>query len=118
VPKFTVKVSGVREVLSKLGDEGARELAQRLDRVVEEQALLTVNEAKENAPIKDGFLKRSIRLYGRPAFLARTIGSNMPYAQRQEYEHKTHKGFFRRALWNRREPFRKAIQDEIKKIDK
>lgn len=117
MPKFSVKVQGVSEVLSKLGAEGAKELETRLDRVVEAQALLTVNDAKENAPIKDGFLKRSIKLYGKPARLSRTIGSNMPYAQRQEYEHATNKGYFRKALWTRREPFRKAIQDEIKKLD-
>jgi hypothetical protein len=116
-PKFTVKVQGVDEVLRKLGSEGAKALEQRLDNIVEANAIKIANEAKENAPIRDGFLKRSIRLYGRPARLARTIGSNMPYAQRQEYEHKTHKAYFRRALWNGREPFRKDIRDELKKLD-
>ena len=117
MPKFKVKAQGVNEVLSKLGDEGAAKLIADLDKTVEKQALLTVNDAKENAPYKDGFLKRSIKLYGKPVRLERTIGSNMPYAQRQEYEHATNKGYFRKALWKRREPFRKAIESEIKKLD-
>jgi hypothetical protein len=117
MPKFKVKAHGIDEVLSRLGDEGAAKLIADLDKTVEKQALLTVNDAKENAPIRDGFLKRSIKLYGKPIKLERTIGSNRPYAQRQEYEHATNKGYFRKALWTRREPFRKAIQDEIKKLD-
>jgi len=115
--KFSVKANGVEAVLRKLGSEGAKRLADDLDIVVEKQALMTVNDAKNNAPQKDGNLKRSIKLYGKPVKLSRTIGSNMPYAQRQEYEHKSRKGYFRKALWKRREPFRKAIESEIKKLD-
>jgi len=117
VANFKVKATGVEAVLRKLGAEGAKRLADDLDIIVEKQALLTVNDAKENAPYKDGMLKRSIKLYGKPVRLERTIGSNVPYAQRQEYEHATNKGYFRKALWKRREPFRKAIESEIKKLD-
>lgn len=115
--KFAVKVTGVDEVLQKLGSEGAKELTKRLDDIVEANAIKIVNEAKNNAPYRDGHLKRSIHLYGRPARLKRTIGSNMPYAQRQEYEHKTHKAYFRKALWNGRTPFREDIRREIAKLD-
>lgn len=113
--RITAKATGIDKVNAKLGAQGAKELEAALDLIVEEHALKIANEAKSNAPIKDGFLKRSIRLYGRPARLARTIGSNMPYATRQEYEHKTHKGYFRRAIWSGREPFRQDIVNEIKK---
>lgn len=109
-------MTGVDEVLKRLGKEGAKSLEGRLDLIVEKNAINIVNEAKENAPIRDGHLKRSIRLYGRPARLKRTIGSDREYAQRQEYEHPTNKGFFRKALWKGREPFRKDIRDEIKKL--
>lgn len=118
MPRFSVRANGVEEVLRRLGTRGATVLAEELDTIVEEQALLTVNDAKGHAPIKDGFLKRSIKLYGKPVKLSRTIGSNRPYAQRQEYEHETHKGYFRKALWSRREPFRKAIQEEIEKLNR
>lgn len=116
MPKFSIKAMGVSEVMQKLGSQGAKQLAAEIDNIVEANAIKIVNEAKENAPILDGNLKRSIRLYGRPAFLARTIGSDRPYAQRQEYEHATSKGYFRKAIWNGREPFRNDIQNEIKKL--
>jgi hypothetical protein len=115
-PKIKIKVQGVEDVLMRLGKKGANELAAELDNIVEANAIKIVNEAKENAPIRDGFLKRSIKLYGKPVMLRRTIGSDRPYAQRQEYEHATHKAYFRRALWNGRKPFRKDIRDEIKKM--
>lgn len=120
-PKFSIKVSGVDEILkviNALGSKAAAELENNLDKIVEANAVKIANEAKVNAPIKDGFLKRSIRLYGRPARLARTIGSNVPYAQRQEYEHKTHKAYFRKALWNGRATFREDIRKELEKLDK
>lgn len=113
--RIKFKVTGVEEVMKKLGSAGAKDLENSLDRIVETNALKIANQAKENAPHKDGFLKRSIRLYGRPAKLARTIGSNLPYATRQEYEHATKKGYFRKAIWSGREPLRKDIMDEIKK---
>jgi hypothetical protein len=115
--RIRANITGLDEVLQRLGREGAQELERELDNIVEANAIKIVNQAKENAPIRDGNLKRSIRLYGRPAKLKRTIGSNMPYAQRQEYEHATKKGYFRKALWSGREPFRQEIRDAIRRLD-
>jgi hypothetical protein len=115
--RISANIQGLDEVLQQLGVEGARQLEQELENIVEANAVRIANEAKENAPILDGNLKRSIHLYGRPAKLARTIGSNMPYAQRQEYEHATKKGYFRKALWNGREPFRREIREAIQRLD-
>ncbi|MFU8688477.1 HK97 gp10 family phage protein [Rossellomorea sp. FS2] len=114
--KYTITAKGAAEVMKALGAEGAKALEDRLDLIVEANAVKIANEAKENAPERDRFLKRSIKLYGKPVRLERTIGSNMPYAQRQEYEHKSKRGYFRKALWSGREPFRSAIQNEIKKL--
>ncbi|MGM0836042.1 MAG: HK97 gp10 family phage protein [Bacillota bacterium] len=111
-----VRIDGLNEVLRELGRQGAAELLKDLDGIVEKNALKIANEAKVNAPRDKGPLKNSIHLWGRPAKLKRTIGSDRPYAQRQEYEHKTQKGFFRKAMWNGREPFRKEIQDRIKDL--
>jgi Bacteriophage HK97-gp10, putative tail-component len=116
MPKFTVKATGVDEVLRKLGAEGARELTKELDRIVEKHALKVVNEARNNAPIDTGALKNSIDIYEKGE-LYRVVGSDRPYARRQEYEHKTKKGYFRKALWNEREPFRKDIKDAIERLD-
>jgi cobalamin biosynthesis protein CbiD len=114
--KFSVKAQGVDRVIKSLGSEGAKALENKLDKIVEANAIKIVNQAKENAPERDRNLKRSIHLYGRPAKLKRTIGSNMPYAQRQEYEHKSKRGYFRRALWDGRQPFRNDIQNAIKDL--
>lgn len=106
---------GLDEVFRKLGKDGANALANELDGIVESNALKIVNQARENAPRRDGFLKNSINIYGKKVKLVRTIGSDRPYAQRQEYEHATKKGYFRKALWGSREPFRRDIQNAIKK---
>lgn len=114
--RISANIQGLDEVLRRLGSAGARQLESELDRIVEEHAISIVNEAKENAPERDRFLKRSIKLYGRPVKLQRTIGSNMPYAQRQEYEHATKRGYFRKAMWNGREPFRQDITGAIRRL--
>jgi len=116
MPKFMVKATGVEEVLRKLGAEGAREFTKEIDQIVEKHALNIVNNARRNAPIDTGALKNSIDVY-EEGELYRVIGSDRPYAQRQEYENKTKKGYFRKALWNEREPFRKDIKDAIERLD-
>jgi Bacteriophage HK97-gp10, putative tail-component len=116
MPKFTVKATGVEEVLRKLGAKGAQEFAKEIDKIVERHALNIVNNARQNAPIDTGALKNSIDIY-EEGDLYRVVGSDRPYAQRQEYEHKTKKGYFRKALWNEREPFRKDIKDAIERLD-
>jgi hypothetical protein len=114
--KFKIKAQGVEEVLRKLGAKGAQEFAKEIDQIVEEHALNIVNNARHNAPIDTGALKNSIDIY-EEGELYRVVGSDRPYAQRQEYEHATKKGYFRKALWNEREPFRKDIQDAIERLD-
>jgi Bacteriophage HK97-gp10, putative tail-component len=114
--KFKIKAQGVEEVLRKLGAKGAQEFAKEIDQIVEEHALNIVNNARHNAPIDTSALKNSIDIY-EEGELYRVVGSDRPYAQRQEYEHATKKGYFRKALWNEREPFRKDIQDAIKRLD-
>jgi hypothetical protein len=116
--RIKVKVDGLDEVLRQLGREGAASLIEELDDVTEKHGLMAVNEAKENAPRRDGFLKNSIHFYGRQSKMSRLFGSDRPYAARQEYEHATKKGFFRKALWNRREPFREEIRETIERRGK
>lgn len=113
--RVTITTSGADKIRRKLGKKAARELTRELDRVIEANSLKIVNNAKENAPIKTGALKRSIKIYEKPAEMERIIGSNMPYATKQEYEHKTKKGYFRRAVWGGKEPLRKDIELELRK---
>lgn len=113
------KVTGTRgldEVLKKLGSEGAKALTEELDKITEINSKKMVNSARGYAPRRYGFLKNSIDIYEKGE-MYRDIGSDRPYAQRQEYEHATNKGYFRKALWNGREPYRKDIEDAIKRLD-
>jgi hypothetical protein len=112
---INIRASGVEDVLRQLGEQAADELTEELDKVVQRHAVKIANQAKHNAPVKSGKLKGSIHIYGRPVKLRRVIGSNVPYATRQEYEHKTKKGYFRRALWKGRKPFRDDIERTIKR---
>jgi hypothetical protein len=114
--KVSGKVEGLDKLLRELGSEGAAKLVKDLDNIVEKNALKIANEAKQNAPRDSGALKNSIHLWGRKAVLKRTVGSDRPYAQRQEYEHKTQKGFFRKAMWNGRKPLKSDIEKRIKEI--
>jgi Bacteriophage HK97-gp10, putative tail-component len=113
--KFTVKAFGVEEVMKQLGKNAANELANELDGVVEKQSFETVNDVKANTPVDTGRLVNSIDVYEKPAKMARIIGSPVEYATRQEYEHKSKKGFFRKALFKRRTLLRKEVEAIIQK---
>jgi hypothetical protein len=113
MPQLRIKAHGIAEAL-KSAREIPRELIDGIDRETEKAALNIVNDARENAPHKTGALAQSIKIYEKRK-LARVIGSDRPYAARQEYEHKSKRGFFRKALYKAREPFRKAIEGVIKK---
>jgi hypothetical protein len=114
--KMRVRVMGVDEVLKALGEQAARELAQQIDADVERAARQMANEAANNAPVDTGKLSSSIpKTVNRVEPMTWEFGSDVEYATRQEYEHKTKKGFFRKAVWNNREPLRKKIADTIKK---
>jgi hypothetical protein len=111
---FSVNIKGVQEALRKA--KGTRaDLLKALDSETERAALRVVNEAREDAPRKDGHLKNSIDIYEESP-LTRVVGSDRPYAQRQEYEHKTNRGFFRKALFRERTRFRAAITKLLRKV--
>lgn len=113
--RFTVRATGVREAIERLGNPD--ELIRELDRVTERHARLMANEASHAAPVDTGRLASSI-----PASVEKEhdmswiFGSDVVYAQRQEYEHRTKKGFFRKALWNGRASFQEDVQNTIRNL--
>jgi hypothetical protein len=115
--RVKTNVTGLEEVLRKIGAEGAAKLINEVDEVVERVTLEMINEAKDEAPIDTGRLKNSIHLYGRQKKLSRVFGSDLEYATRQEYEHSTKKGFFRKAIWNNRTQLRDDVREVIKRHD-
>jgi hypothetical protein len=111
-----IKVNGIEEALKK-ARATEKELAQGIGREVRKAALRVVNEAAKNAPRKDGLLINSIIASPKKikAFNY-TVGSDRPYAARQEYENKTKRGFFRKALFSERTRFREAIRKLLAKV--
>jgi hypothetical protein len=108
---FNVSVSGLREVLQAL-DTGP--VKTDLDRITEAYTRKMANEAAEGAPRKTGKLKNSFPPSVRKeADVHWSFGSDVPYALRQEYEHKTKKGFVRKAVWNNREAYRNKLKERL-----
>lgn len=98
--KFNVKVTGINEVRNKLGARAASELEGALDLDIGVGTRKIANQAADNAPIETGALKASIRYSTRrDGSMSWHFGSYLPYALRQEYEHKTKNAYMRRAWW-------------------
>jgi hypothetical protein len=115
---INVRVTGVEEVLRRLGEQGARQLVQEIDEVTERAVRTMANEAADNAPVKTGKLAASIPpSVEKLGEMKWQFGSDVEYATRQEYEHSAKKGFFRKALWNNREQFRNDVREVIQHHD-
>lgn len=100
---INVGIYGLAKVQSKIKSLPA-EAKEKLDNVVEKRALLMVNETRNRAPKLTGKLANSIDIKEK-ASMMRTYGSNVEYARRQEFEHKTKKGYFRKTVAKHRPLF-------------
>jgi phage-related minor tail protein len=110
-----MKVFGVREALEKAGREGARTLVNEIDKDVERSVRQMANDSAEMAPVKTGRLAGSIpKTVRKVSEMAWEYGSDVEYATRQEYEHKSRKGFFRKSIWTNRQKLRDRIRNTIK----
>lgn len=98
--RVKVNVRGINEVRNKLGARAADDLVDALDLDIGVETRKIANEGADNAPIETGALKASIRFSTRrDAAMKYHFGSYLPYALRQEYEHKTKNAYLRRAWW-------------------
>jgi len=111
---WNVSTRGVRDAIRRAGVV-RNELVRALDNETDSASMRVVNEARVNAPRLTGQLANSIDIYEK-ATMRRVVGSDKPYAQRQEYEHASRKGFFRNALWKERSVFRKNIEKILRSI--
>jgi hypothetical protein len=108
---FNINVSGLNDVLQIL-DIGP--VKTDLDRITEAYTRKMANESAEGAPRKTGKLKNSFPPSVRKEEeVSWSFGSDVPYAKKQEYEHKSKKGFVRKAVWNNREPYRNKIKERL-----
>lgn len=98
--KYKVEFSGIDGVQRKLGRRSAKELKRRVGLSIEQGTRDMAEQAYQNAPKDTTALAQSILAsVEKEAPLTWYFGSIMPYAQRQEYEHKTKNAYFRRAIW-------------------
>lgn len=100
MPRYRIDFKGVDGVKRKLGKNAANKLRKRVGHAIKEGTYDMAEEAYENAPKDTTALANSIiGSVQQEAPLTWYFGSPLPYAQRQEYEHKTKKAYFRRAIW-------------------
>jgi hypothetical protein len=100
MPRYRIDFDGVDLVKAKYGKRGARKLERRIGLAIKEGVGDMAEQAYQNSPKDTTALANSILAsVQREAPLTWYFGSTMPYAQRQEYEHKTKKAYFRRAIW-------------------
>jgi len=112
---INVSIRGLDEVISDFTEKGVK--AQfKADKITETYARKMANESADMAPVDTGDLRTSIAASPRKLKPAHwEYGSNLAYARRQEYEHRSNKGFIRRSVWNNRTPYRDALRREVVK---
>lgn len=108
-------VTGLDKIMNDFSAKGL--VAQhKADKVTETYTRKMANESAANAPVDSGDLRASIVASPRRIKNAEwEYGSDLAYAQRQEYEHASRKGFIRKSVWNNRTPYREALKREVTK---
>lgn len=110
------KVTGVQKTIkTKFNDI---KLEQDIDKITEAYVRKIANDAAEKAPILTGLLKNTLISGVRRSPIDRIgvweIIAGTDYTVRQEYEHKTNKGFIRRSVWDNEPAYKHAIEKRIK----
>ncbi len=112
---MNVNVKGLNSVMKDFSLAGIKAQGNA-DKVTETYARKMANESADMAPVKSGDLRAN--LISSPYRLKAgtwQFGGTLPYTRRQEYEHKSKKGFIRKAVWNNRTPYREALRREVTK---
>lgn len=113
--RINVKVSGIDKVMNDFSRKGMRAQTEA-DQVTETYTRKMANQSGEMAPVKSGDLRESIIASPRRLRLGVwQYGSHLPYARRQEYEHRTKKGFIRKSVYKNRNEYREALRREVSK---
>ncbi|GIN10217.1 hypothetical protein J26TS2_00840 [Shouchella clausii] len=116
IANISIKIEGLDGVLKSLSDEVAR---KQFDQETERTARKMANAAANNAPRETGALKNSlVASVRKEADVEWSFGSDLPYAQRQEYEHATKKAFVRRAVWDNEDAYWRAMAKIAGRIGK
>lgn len=114
--RFETKIVGIDKVRNKLGMRAAENLSDALDLDIAQETRKMAIQAAKNAPVETGALRSSIlSSVRRDGTMTYYFGSYLPYALRQEYEHKSRSPFFRQAYWDGFRPTYVTIGKTIKK---
>lgn len=114
--RIKIDVSGIEHVKAKLGSGAADDLERAIDLDIGVETRNMANDAADRAPIETGALKASIRYsVRREGKMQYYFGSWLPYALRQEYEHKSKSPFFRTAYWDGWKPTERTLMNTIKR---
>lgn len=116
MPRYRVEITGINDVLNHLGTSSARRMKRNIDDDLEEGIRQMAETSAEYAPVDTGALKASIvasvRKLSRHHYM---YGSILPYAQRQEYEHKTKGRFLYRSVMKEAPEIKSKIAMTIKR---
>lgn len=112
--KFELRIEGLASLISSLD---ANAIEQDIDRITEAYTRKMANESTEKAPRDTGKLKNSIiSSVQKEAPTHWAYGSDLPYATRQEYEHRTRKGFIRNTVAVNETPYRNKIAERLNEM--
>ena len=113
--RLNVKVDGLDKVMKDFSLKGIQAQGNA-DKITETYTRKMANESGRMAPVDSGDLRASIIASPRRLQSATwEYGSELPYARRQEYEHRSKKGFIRKSVWKNRTPYREALRKEFAK---
>lgn len=111
-----IQAHGVSDAIRQAGRMRQR-LIDEIDADVEATLLIAINRSKALAPVDTSQLRNSIvEIRQERAIMRRAYGSDREYARRQEYEHKSKRGYFRKAVWEARTTLRDAVGRSIARL--
>lgn len=110
-------VIGLDRTLKKFQNMSGQQAIRDVDKITETYARKMASEAANNAPVDTGALKNSLASSPQPSKQPHVWqwGSNLPYATRQEFEHRTRKAFVRKAIWNNEDAYKQAVLRRLTK---
>lgn len=111
--KLSISVKGIDKVMNDFSAKGIKAQGNS-DRVTEKYTRKMTNDAAKNAPVDSGDLRTNLSASPRRLKMGTwEFGGTLPYTRRQEYEHKTRKGFIRKSVWNNRQAYRDELRKEV-----
>lgn len=114
--RINIDLQGLREVRN-MTEEVRNRLMDEVDAVTERRAMKLVNDARADAPRKTGKLANGLDIIDQHTEKGvRVIGTEVEYTQRQEYEHKTKKGFIRNNVNKHKPLYEQDIKDAVDRI--